>query len=243
MKTEDFQDENLLPTEAILIDRFESCQRSIENSYSDERKKNGTKRLRLHFGYEQFICLVSKCAEMILERRGEKTGFVIDTDNEIIIKQIYLYLRQDSRFSGDLRKGILLMGKYGCGKTLILQAVSTMYNTIISELNNPRPVLKFIKSTELLDLVQEKSVKLFSQMPLIIDELGREPKQIMNYGNLRSPLVELLCERYDVGAWTHGTTNFTLETLSSDSFYGKMTGDRIKSMFNFLELKGGSRRK
>jgi hypothetical protein len=65
----------------------------------------------------------------------------------------------------------------------------------------------------------------------------------MDFGNLKSPMIELLCERYDNGAWTHGTSNFTLETLSSENQYGKMTGDRIKSMFNFMELKGDSRRK
>jgi len=243
MKTENFLDGNLLPTEAILTDQFELCQRAVESLFSDERKKNETKRLQFPFGYEQFVNLLSRCAEIILERRGESTRFTIDSENETVIREIYLYLRQDSCFSGDLQKGVLLMGKYGCGKTLIMQSVSTMYNIIVGESVYRRPLLKFIKSTELLDLVQEKSVKSYSRMPLIIDELGREPKQIMNYGNLRSPMVELLCERYDTGAWTHGTSNFTLETLSSDSFYGKMTGDRIKAMFNFLELKGESRRK
>ncbi len=243
MKTENFRDENLSPTEAILTDRFEHCQRAVENLFSDERKKNGTKRLRFPFGYEQFISLISRCAEISLERRDERRPFVIDAENRTVIDQLFLYLHQDSRFSGDLRKGILLTGKYGCGKTLIMHSFSEMYNTIVGELDIRRPVLKFIKSTELLETIKDKPIKTFSRMPLIIDELGREPKQIMDYGNLRSPLVEMLCERYDTGAWTHGTSNFTLETLSSESFYGKMTGDRIKSMFNFLELKGGSRRK
>jgi hypothetical protein len=92
-------------------------------------------------------------------------------------------------------------------------------------------------------ILKEKSIKSFSQRPLVIDEFGREPKQIMDFGNLRSPIIELLCERYDTGAWTHGVSNFTLETLSSENQYGQMTGDRLKSMFNFIELKGESRRK
>ncbi|KAA6312153.1 hypothetical protein EZS27_036862, partial [termite gut metagenome] len=96
--------------------------------------------------------------------------------------------------------------------------------------------------SELLGILKEKPVKAFSKLPLIIDELGREPKQIMDFGNLRSPMIELLCERYDTGAWTHGVSNFTLETLSSENQYGRMTGDRLKSMFNFIELKGESRR-
>jgi len=118
-----------------------------------------------------------------------------------------------------------------------------MYNAVIHSFHIQRPLLKFLKSTELLDILKEKSVKAYSKMPLVIDEFGREPKQIMDFGNLRSPMVELLCERYDTGAWTHGTSNFTLDTLCAENQYGKMTGDRLKSMFNFIELKGESRRK
>ncbi|KAA6320727.1 hypothetical protein EZS27_029538 [termite gut metagenome] len=44
-------------------------------------------------------------------------------------------------------------------------------------------------------------------------------------------------------AWTHGVCNFTLGTLSLENQYGKMTGERLKSMFNFIEPKGESRRK
>ena len=135
------------------------------------------------------------------------------------------------------------MGKYGCGKTLILESIVEMYNTILRELRIQRPLLKFMKSMELLETLKEKSVKLFSLFPLVIDEFGREPKQVMDFGNLRSPIIELLCERYDTGAWTHGTTNFTLDTFYAENQYGQMTADRLKSMFNFIELKGDSRRR
>ncbi|GHV33112.1 hypothetical protein FACS1894177_09540 [Bacteroidia bacterium] len=142
-----------------------------------------------------------------------------------------------------MQKGIMLVGKYGSGKTLIMQAMVEMYNTVIHTLHIQYPLLKFIKSSELLEILKEKPLKSFSRLPLVIDEFGREPKQVMDFGNLKSPIIELLCERYDNGTWTHGTSNFTLETLSSENQYGKMTGDRIKSMFNFIELKGESRRK
>jgi hypothetical protein len=137
----------------------------------------------------------------------------------------------------------MLMGKYGCGKTLILESIAEMYNTILRELRIQRPLLKFMKSMELLETLKEKSVKLFSLFPLVIDEFGREPKQVMDFGNLRSPIIELLCERCDTGAWTHGTTNFTLDTFYAENQYGQMTADRLKSMFNFIELKGDSRRR
>jgi hypothetical protein len=154
-----------------------------------------------------------------------------------------LYLTLDDRFSGDLNKGIMLMGKYGCGKTIIMQSLVEMYNTVIHSLHIQRPLLKFFKSSDLQNILKGKPSNFYSKMPLVIDEFGREPKQIMDFGNLRSPMIELLCERYDTGAWTHGTSNFTLETLCSENQYGKMTGGRLKSMFNFIELKGESRRR
>jgi len=61
------------------------------------------------------------------------------------------------------------------------------------------------------------------------------------YLDLR-PVSELLSLRSDVGTTTHGTTNFTLETLSSEDFYGAMIGDRLRMMFNFITMKGESRR-
>lgn len=78
--------------------------------------------------------------------------------------------------------------------------------------------------------------------PLAIDDLGREPKQIMDFGNTRAPMVELLYERYDKGSWTHATSNFAFDTLSSDAFYGPMLGDRFRTMFNVINLPGDSRR-
>jgi hypothetical protein len=44
-------------------------------------------------------------------------------------------------------------------------------------------------------------------------------------------------------AWTHWVSNLTLGTLSLENQYGRMTDERLISMFNFIELKGGNRRK
>lgn len=240
---ENIHKENSLPAGAISIKYFEVCAKSLQARFSDEKKKNEILRFVFPFEYEQYLQLFTQSANIIMEKRREKREFLIDKFNEPIIQQLYLYLRIDNRFDGDLQKGIMLMGKYGCGKTLILEAVVEMYNTIIRELYIQRPLLKFMKSMELLESLKEKSVKSFSLFPLVIDEFGREPKQVMDFGNLRSPIIELLCERYDTGAWTHGTTNFTLDTFYAENQYGQMTADRLKSMFNFIELKGDSRRR
>ena len=240
---ENIQKENTLLQRAISTKPFDLCMEALKNSFAGEKKKTEALRSPIPFGYEDYKALLSQSAQVILQRRRERNSFVIDEYNEPVIAQIYLYMKMNERFSGDLQKGIMLVGKYGSGKTLIMQAMAEMYNTAVRTLQVRHPLLRFMKSSELLYSVKEKSVSDFSRVALVIDELGREPKQIMDFGNLTSPMIELLCERYDNGAWTHGTSNFTLETLSSENQYGKMTGDRIKSMFNFIELKGESRRK
>jgi DNA replication protein DnaC len=237
------QKENLSPPGAISTDWANLCMDALKNQFASERKKKDAARFPFPFVYGEFKTLLAQSAGIILERRRERSAFVIDGVNEPTIAQIYLYLKANERFSGDLQKGIMLAGRYGSGKTLIMQAMAEMHNTIIHTLHVQRPLLKFIKSSELLDALKDKPIGSFSRMPLVIDEFGREPKQIMDFGNLRSPMIELLCQRYDNGALTHGTSNFTLGTLCSENQYGKMTGDRIKSMFNFIELKGESRRK
>ncbi|GAB6013063.1 hypothetical protein [Viscerimonas tarda] len=239
----DFQRENLLPPGVILTNKLDLCMETIKARFAGEKKINESLRFPFPFEYEEYKLLLAQSANVILEQRREKQSFVFDEKNESVIRQLFFYLTLDDHFFGDPQKGIMLVGKYGCGKTLIMQAMAEMYNSVIHSLHLQRPLLKFLKSSELLDLLKEKSIKSFSQQPLVIDEFGREPKQIMDFGNLRSPMIELLCKRYDTGAWTHGVSNFTLETLGSENLYGQMTGDRLKSMFNFIELKGESRRK
>ena len=239
----DFQNANMSHRAATSTkDWFELCMSTLKNGVAIEKKKNINARFPFFFGYEAFKRLYGQSAQIILARRRENGDFVIDENNEAVISQIFLYMTMNEKFSGDLQKGIMLVGKYGSGKTLIMQAMTELHNAIINTMQIQRPLLKFLKSSDLLEDLKDKPIKNYARLPLVIDEFGREPKQIMEYGNLKSPIIELLCERYDNGSLTHGTSNFTLDTLCCENQYGKMTGDRIKSMFNFVELKGESRR-
>jgi DNA replication protein DnaC len=217
----DFQRENLLHRVATSISRLDICIGALKERFADEKKKSDELRFSFPFDYEEYKTMLAQNTNIILERLREKNCFTIDNLNESIIRQLYMYLRLNEHFAGDLQKGIMLVDKYGSGKTLIMETFSEMYNAVVRSLYILRPMLRFVKSSNLLNEIQEKSVWAFSRMPLIIDEFGREPKQIMDFGNVRCPMIELICERYDFGSWTHGTSNFTLETLCSENQYGK----------------------
>lgn len=219
---------------------FQALKKDAQEMVAREKEKR--QRLILPLNYAEFVSLFSEFGKVCLFNRKQSKDFILDKYNEPVIKQLYFYLMNDPSFVGNLDRGILLQGKYGCGKTVLLETYSLLHNHIVSKFSINHPLLLFIKSVELQNQIILQSTNTFVRRPLIIDEFGRESKTVQNFGNVSRPISELLSLRSDVGAITHGTTNFTLTTLSSDDFYGGMIGDRLKVMFNFITLKGESRR-
>lgn len=228
--------------EVISTERswYKIIQEDVQIKISREKEKKN--RLCFPITYGEFADLFISFGTYCLLRNNRNGNFILDEYNEPVILQLYLYFTNDSAFCGDLCKGIMLQGKFGCGKTLIFETFSLIHNYFIQKFHFRVPLLTFIKSVTLQENIEKHSVQQYTQRPLIIDEFGRESKTIQNYGNITRPISELLSIRSDIGVITHGTTNFTFQTLSSDDFYGGMIGDRLKSMFNFIELKGDSRR-
>jgi DNA replication protein DnaC len=230
--------------EAILTNQkfYQVLQEDAQEIIAGEKEKMRQRRFSLPLAYSDFQSLFFKFGAVCLLQRNQDRNFVIDDNNEPIIKQLYYFATNNPSFEGDLNKGILLQGKYGCGKTVLLETYSLLHNHIVQRFSLNYPVLLFFKSVELQEQIIKQSVNVFVRKPLIIDEFGRESKTVQDYGNITRPLSELLSLRSDAGSLTHGTTNFILNTLSSDEFYGGMIGDRLKTMFNFITLHGESRR-
>ncbi len=81
----------------------------------------------------------------------------------------------------------------------------------------------------------------FERRPLILDEVGRETKIVKDFGTDRKLVPEIISMRYNTGAWTMATSNYNFEDLGD--MYDKYIKDRLKEMFNFIELNGKSFRK
>ncbi len=230
--------------EAILTNKefYQVLQKDAQEIAFSEKEKMLQRRLFIPLAYSEFQSLFCSFGTVCLLKRNQDRTFVIDENNEPVIKQLYYFATSDPSFSGDLNRGILLQGKYGCGKTVLLETYSLLHNHIVLKFSLNYPSLSFIKAVELQEQIRKQSVNMFVRKPLIIDEFGRESKTVQDYGNITCPISELLSLRSDAGTLTHGTTNFILNTLSTDKFYGGMIGDRLKAMFNFITLYGESRR-
>lgn len=224
-------------------DPFRILLDDIHERNSERIRKLARRQIRLPFSFDEFCKLLTAEGTALLEWKCLPVPLVIDADNELAIRQLWLYSAGSRDFEGDLRKGIMLQGKVGCGKSILLESYVNLLGHYIDKFELSAVAPLFITSNRLSQEVVRGDIQRVALRTLAIDEFGREPKAARDYGNTIRPLTELIHLRSDNGSLTHGTTNFTLDTLSGDEFYGRMIGDRLRAMFNFITLSGESRRR
>lgn len=76
---------------------------------------------------------------------------------------------------------------------------------------------------------------------LAIEDLGNEPAERNDYGNITNPIVDLLEYRYDNQLYTVITTNLTPQQITGK--YGVRIADRFREMLDVVVFKGSSFRK
>ena len=149
----------------------------------------------------------------------------------------------------DPKKGILLMGNPGVGKTKFMEEFA-LANSKICWGHPKMPAGLGVMDCEASSIRRgcEKSglefVEMFYDHELFLDDLGGEPKGMVNfYGSTFDPIVDILGIRYKVRAIhkTHITTNLTMDMILE--IYGERIWDRLHEMCNILILEGSSRRR
>jgi len=184
--------------------------------------------------------------------------------DETAIKTIDLicqYAVRDSRFltneNFSFGKGLLIMGKVGCGKTLIFKGLIDLLKKFVS-LDQGGHFVKidanYIPAYTITETFVKIGFDIFTQgIPddkfgkqflmrdgLFVDDIGAE-NIVTNFGNTTNVLGEIFLRRYDKGLKTFATTNFDPKTLKQ--FYGERVYSRITEMMNFITMDGGDRRK
>ena len=186
-----------------------------------------------------------------------------DLEPIILVKTLFYYITNNELFyksplmSGftepNLKKGILIAGLKGCGKTSIIKSFheliynSEKYN--ILDINDQPILLDWYKlqrftyntSYNLIEQIKQGEIEHLSKVPMYIDDLMRESEK-KDYGN-EINLKELLIRRYDNGSRTLCSMNYIEELTPQDLFnsfcakYGSPLDDRFFEMFNIIELK------
>lgn len=138
----------------------------------------------------------------------------------------------------DLKKGILLTGPVGCGKTSLMSLLPAfMYPFQKYQVKNTREIAaEFHKDG--FETIQKYGLR---PKPICLDDLGVETN-IKHFGNECNTIGEILLHRYDLfingGIVTHATTNLNADEL--EDIYGIRVRSRLRSMFNLVSFSEGT---
>lgn len=218
----------------FITERRETCDRQV-NDLSEWHAPWMSK--------QQFWQMLQASAQSIMARRGVRRAYEVDGFNREVILQMYLYTAGSPECQWNIHKGIYLGGKVGCGKTLLMQALCDILHLVSGY------IVELIPANQLYKRIQQDGIMSLSRRPLLIDELGREQLEINDFGNRIRPINDLMEARYETGARTFFTSNFSLDSLSKGRNgkgemigYGKYIGERIQEATNIVTLPGASRR-
>ena len=138
---------------------------------------------------------------------------------------------------------LMFMGLVGNGKTSLAKAIGNLIHFLSEREYGPTHCKKvrFIKAKTVCQLCGERDGNkearddygsLFTEELLIIDDLGEEPNEVMVFGNVYTPVKDLLSERYDSRMFTIITTNLDADRLCDR--YGPRIYDRMKEVYTSI---------
>ena len=191
-------------------------------------------------------------SEFISSMKEVEPAFIVDDSNKELLSALYGYVWGKNTVL-DSSKGLLLWGSIGVGKSVLLKGLQRYYgriNQYCLGANSKTTGFKMISAAEIALLYAEKGMSGIAQYTdrecmchLAIDELGREPMDAKHFGTGINVIQTILQLRYEVRREfiTLVTTNLNPNTEFVGK-YGDYIADRVKEMFNVIELKGASRR-
>lgn len=167
---------------------------------------------------------VAKAQENLLwhyHREVTKTGRVYR--DSVAVKEV---MRTIASFmtTDDYHFGIMFCGQPGNGKTTMM---NTMYNVCRYRgdnalLTSGKKIVKAVEGGLDVNVFQNERL-------MFIDDLGAERKEIQEYGNVLTPMIDLLEHRYAKRLFTVVTTNLDADQLGEK--YGARLRDRFREMF------------
>lgn len=146
---------------------------------------------------------------------------------------------------------LLLCGLYGNGKTTLAQAIAWLIGYLTEReygysnrktmpLYTAKNICRLCAASEKFKEQYDDYERLFKLPMLIIDDLGEEPKEVMVYGMIHTPIIDLLSERYAMQLMTIITTNLEADDLEAK--YGPRIYDRLSEMVTSIIFENDSYR-
>ena len=221
--------------------------RIIQSPYSQAAElKNGM----FHFSFPASLNWMEEQGKILFG-----SHFSIYQEDQSVIYKLLVYAIGDVENTVkqgiDLKKGLLVSGPVGCGKSTILTLLSSFFPVEKQYLVKPTREISFEFEKEGYIVISRFSNNAFRSVrgvltPVVccFDDLGIE-QPLKYYGNECNVMAEILLSRYDLfisqGMITHITTNLSASEL--EFAYGNRIRSRMREMFNLVAFDRNSKDK
>lgn len=138
--------------------------------------------------------------------------------------------------------GMMMCGTCGNGKTTMVYALQNLIN-YLDERNIVRGGLLILDAKDISGMTKDKPMfnrNIRGVSMMAVEDMGREPVEVMDFGNVTNPVIDLMEYRYNERLFTIITTNLSPKQIADK--YGKRLADRFNEMFRKIIFKNDSYR-
>ena len=184
------------------------------------------------------------------EVQGRCRVFELDNQTEDNLEHFAVFI------TGTVPKfGVMLCGTVGNGKTTLMKAFQKCvyyldahhHFAFLDEFaynGRYKPEMRIVDVRDILRAAkaadQSDYIALRNNQMLGIDDLGKEPAEVLDYGNVLSPVIDLIEHRYDKQLFTFITTNLTPKEIREK--YSERIADRFNEMLEVIIFRNSTYR-
>lgn len=198
--------------------------------------------LKSHYNYEDLITWLESKGKELYGNHFK----IVEEDYPIIYKLIAYFIKDEQacfQLGVNLKKGILLSGPIGCGKTSIMNLMKYLTSSEFKFSIKPCRDISFEFIQDGYNVIHKYSKgQLYKSEPKIycFDDLGLE-NNLKYFGNECNVMAEILLSRYDIyiskRIQTHITTNLSASEIEAQ--YGNRVRSRMRELFNLVAFDNG----
>lgn len=176
-----------------------------------------------------------------------RLGIVIDEHNKHVVSLLISYFGNDSEFEKKYptmsrKKGILLMGNIGTGKSMLMELFSRNpfcpYRVFdcrgLAEDFSKRGTQAVEGCYQTIEISAPVRFYGHEKMGLCLDDIGAEESR-KHFGSNQTVIADIVQSRYQRDIpfqYTHATTNLTADQISAE--YGERVRSRMREIFNVV---------
>jgi DNA replication protein DnaC len=201
-----------------------------------QEEESQHKELEVFWTYTRVFNLMKWNSEHVFGKPFDQ-----DTDNLKAVKAICFFVSRNDRFISELkydaRKGLLLRGSSGTGKTHLVRCV---------ENNGLNPILtqSTLAITDQLKDQGEFKFQINGQRIIYLDDVGTEEPVVNYYGTKITWFKNFIEGVYlKSNVFNHLIISTNLNWQGIGEMYGYRVESRMREMFNVIDLTGKDRRR